>query len=123
MIAYVSSFGYGHAPPPAGAHLTFDVRHLFRDPHVSPELRQLTGQHERVVDSVMAQEGAYATAYHLADIVRDHERRKVPFHLAIGCVGGRHRSVVLANAVAALAGVAATHRDIDKPVLQRHDAP
>lgn len=119
MTAHVSSFGYGHAPAPEGAQLVFDVRHLFRDPHVSPCLRQLTGRHQDVIDSVMAQPGAWATCVQLADIVRAMHHRREPFHLAIGCVGGRHRSVVLADAVAALAGVAATHRDVDKPVLER----
>lgn len=50
MTAHVSSFGYGHAPAP-DAHLTFDVRHLFRDPHVSPRLRQLTGRHPDVINN------------------------------------------------------------------------
>ncbi|WP_435837479.1 hypothetical protein [Streptomyces chartreusis] len=40
-VVEIVSFGYLHAAPPA-AHLTIDLRHHFRDQHVSPELRYMT---------------------------------------------------------------------------------
>ena len=52
----VISFGYGHgAPPPA--HITVDVRAHFRDPHVNPDLRNLTAADQRVVRAVMSTPG------------------------------------------------------------------
>lgn len=36
------SFGFLHSPPPPEAHVVVDLRTHFRDPHVSPEMRQLT---------------------------------------------------------------------------------
>jgi UPF0042 nucleotide-binding protein len=116
----ITSFGYGHdAPPPA--HITLDVRSFFRDPHIDPELREMTGRDQRVIDSVMKQPRAHWTALHFADILRGLASVGVDVHLAIGCTGGKHRAPVLANVIAGHVGVAAQHRDIDKPVLPRRD--
>ncbi len=120
----ITSFGYGHAPPPA-AHLVVDVRNLFRDPHTDPTMRELNGLDQVVIHRVLFQPGATRFAYDLADAVSGLSIVHDTVRLAIGCVGGRHRSVVLANAVAErlethgyTAGTV-LHRDIDKPVLQR----
>ncbi len=125
----IISFGYGHPGGAPDAHMTFDLRELFKDPHVSPELRQLTGMDPAVVQNVFRQPGAETflqgivqavlAAFGTDDLV-----------VAFGCVGGRHRSVVFAEALyqelAARArrlprphGVhpVIEHRDIDKPVL------
>lgn len=122
MITIVS-FGYGHPEPPPEAHVTWDVRHLFRDPHISPEMRQLTGLDDAVVSSVLRQPGAdtYArlTAVTTEGLVQLHGDVVVAF----GCIGGRHRSVVFARALyARMRWVHETelmHRDVDKPVLER----
>ncbi len=120
----ITSFGYGHAPPPE-AHLTVDVRHLFRDPHTHPAMRNMTGHDKAVVRHVLGQPGATRFAYDLADIVSGLSIVHDTVRLAIGCAGGRHRSVVLANAVAdrltthGYTAGTVLHRDIDKPVLQR----
>ncbi|MEV4872299.1 RapZ C-terminal domain-containing protein, partial [Streptomyces syringium] len=48
----IVSFGYLHDEPPT-AHLTIDLRHHFRDPHVSPELRYMTAADEPVRAAVL----------------------------------------------------------------------
>lgn len=122
MITVVS-FGYGHETPPA-AHITVDVRDLFRDPHIDPAMRQMTGRDQAVIDSVMSRPGAENFAWGLASAALDLEPCGGDITVAIGCVGGRHRSVVLAERLDyALVryGVDSRveHRDIDKPVLDR----
>ena len=114
----ITSFGYLHGDPPP-AHITIDSRDLFRDPHIDPAMRQLTGKDQRVIDNVMTQPRAHWTALHLADILRGLASQGVDVHLAIGCAGGRHRSVVLADVIASHLGMVAQHRDLDKPVVQR----
>jgi UPF0042 nucleotide-binding protein len=125
----VTSFGYGHqdtdgrpVPPPA-AHLTIDVRTHFRDPHVSPGLRHLTGTDEAVIDAVMATPGVHALIDAILDAVTAFRTAPVPspVTVAVGCVGGRHRSVVIASFIAALlpGKVGLVHRDIARPVITR----
>lgn len=55
----IVSFGYLHGAPPA-AHLTIDLRHHFRDPHVSPELRYMTAADEPVRTAVLGTPGIAA---------------------------------------------------------------
>lgn len=118
----VISFGYGHDGPP-GAHLTIDVRTHFRDPHVNPALRHLTAAADAVVKAVMGTPGipalvdsvvAAASAFLAAP-------SPAPVTIAIGCVGGRHRSAVIAAEVARRLGPTATltHRDISRPLIER----
>jgi RNase adaptor protein for sRNA GlmZ degradation len=125
----VTSFGYGHqdedgqpVPPPA-AHITIDVRTHFRDPHVSPELRDLTGDDRRVVVAVMSTPGVAELIDATVAQVEAFRAAPVPgpVTVAIGCVGGRHRSVVIAAFIAALlpGKVDLTHRDIGRPVIAR----
>lgn len=96
------SFGYLHGAPPAEAHVVFDLRTHFRDPHVSPELRALTSSNPRVREHVLATPGigtlvdaitatalAMASGPAGADVV-----------IAIGCSGGRHRAPTVAREVA-----------------------
>lgn len=114
----ITSFGYLHGGPPP-AHITIDARDLFRDPHVDPVMRQMTGRDQAVIDNVVTQPGAHWTTLYLADILRSLASLGVDAHLAIGCAGGRHLSVVLADVIASRLGVVAEHRDIDKPVVER----
>jgi RNase adaptor protein for sRNA GlmZ degradation len=120
--------GYGHPDGAPAAHLTVDLRKLFKDPHVSPEMRELTGKDPKVIQSVMRQPGAEAFLRSLIDVVLDI-RHPDPV-IAFGCVGGRHRSVVFADALGqelrawfrltpSMGDVTVEHRDIDKPVLVR----
>jgi len=122
MTVTIISFGYGHDQPPA-AHLTLDLRDLFRDPHPNPALRNLTGHHQPVIDNVMRQPGTATFLYRLVNLacsIADATQDPV---IAIGCVGGRHRSVVIADQLATglrnrrHSRVEVVHRDVDKPVL------
>jgi UPF0042 nucleotide-binding protein len=121
---HVVSFGYGHRDDPP-ADVTIDLRHRIRDPHTSPAMRQLTGMHPEVRAHIAHHPG-------VRDLVADAYRMTVslarlgtaPVVVAFGCVGGRHRSVVLAELLylrALGAGWAADihHRHIDMPVLDR----
>lgn len=122
----VISFGYLHGDPPP-AHITIDVRYLFRDPHVDPAMRQKTGRDQAVIDNVMKQPGAQRFVCDLAhtmsglSIVGD-------VTVAIGCAGGRHRSVVLADQCATWLAqdgyrqATVEHRDVNQPVVERGDA-
>jgi UPF0042 nucleotide-binding protein len=117
------SFGFKHGPP-RDEDLAFDVRFL-PNPHYEPNLRELTGYDERVVQ-YMAGDGRLAQLYDhlhsLLDFLLPQYVAEGKSHLviAIGCTGGRHRSVAIAEHLAKRYGdrddliVAVTHRDIDK---------
>ncbi|WP_329089350.1 RapZ C-terminal domain-containing protein [Streptosporangium sp. NBC_01469] len=124
----VESFGYGHAAAPL-ADVTVDTRASLRNPHHDPAMRFLTGLDESVRRHVMTTAGAAGLAAHLTllavGMVADlDDIRQRQVRVAIGCVGGRHRSVALAEEVTArlrTLGVPAevSHRDITKPVLTK----
>jgi UPF0042 nucleotide-binding protein len=117
------SFGYKHGPP-RDEDLAIDVRFL-ANPYYEPDLRALTGQDQRVIDYV-ARDGRlqalYGHLYGLLDFLMPEYVREGKAHLvvAIGCTGGRHRSVAVAEHLAARYAlsdeltVAIAHRDIDK---------
>ncbi|MET9409552.1 RNase adapter RapZ [Streptomyces sp. NPDC002935] len=121
----IVSFGYLHDGPPT-AHLTIDLRHHFRDPHVSPELRCMTADDEPVRAAVLGTPGVaslvMATVAAVEAFAFGPSARTIT--IADGCAGGRHRAPVFARALAELlrdAGhdVSVHHRDLDKPVVQR----
>ena len=89
----IESFGYGFGPAPR-AHLVVDVRDHFRDPHVSPELRELTARDERVVRAVLGTSGVPALVRSIVLAARSFLAGPAggPVVVAIGCVGGRHRA-------------------------------
>jgi RNase adapter protein RapZ len=117
------SFGFKHGPP-RDEDLAFDVRFL-PNPHYEPSLRELTGHDERVV-RYMAGDGRleqlYEHLHSLLDFLLPQYVAEGKSHLviAIGCTGGRHRSVAIAEQLAQRYGerddliVAVAHRDIDK---------
>jgi UPF0042 nucleotide-binding protein len=117
------SFGFKHGPP-REEDLAFDVRFL-PNPHYESDLRELTGLDERVVEFIgrdgRAQE-FYERLESLLDFLLPQYVREGKSHLvvAIGCTGGRHRSVAIAEHLAARyrdndgLDVAVAHRDIDK---------
>ncbi len=94
----IQSFGFKHGPP-RDADLVFDVRFL-PNPHYVPELRPMTGLEEEVVEYV-AREGKLAEFYTLLEPLLDflvpqyEEEGKAHLSVAIGCTGGRHRSVAI----------------------------
>src|SRR5690606_10129104 len=99
-----------------------DVRFL-DNPHWIPELRALTGTDAPVRDHVLAAEGAQDFVESLVTMLenalrhyRAHDKHNVT--VAIGCTGGRHRSVAIAEAVASRIGALGfptrvSHRDKD----------
>jgi RNase adapter protein RapZ len=118
------SFGFKHGPP-REEDLAFDVRFL-DNPHYEPELRELTGLDQRVIDYV-ARDGRldqfYERMHDLLDFLLPQYVGEGKAHLviAIGCTGGRHRSVAIAEHLAERyrgqeeLEVAVAHRDMDKP--------
>ncbi|MFG1620191.1 ATPase [Nonomuraea wenchangensis] len=123
----ITSFGYGHAAAPQ-ADIVVDARRRFRNPHADPAMRELTGLQESVRAHVLATPGVAAvvrrTAQLAAELTTTTGAAGGPVSVAVGCVGGRHRSVAMAEAIAAeLAGaglpVALVHRDVARPVIQR----
>jgi UPF0042 nucleotide-binding protein len=117
------SFGFKHGPP-RDADLSFDVRFL-PNPHWEPELRELTGHDRRVIDYVGSQgtlEELYERLFALLDFLLPQYLAEDKAHLmvAIGCTGGRHRSVVIAEQLASRYGerhdlfVEVSHRDISR---------
>jgi RNase adapter protein RapZ len=116
------SFGFKHGPP-REEDLALDVRFL-PNPHYEPELRELTGNDERVVQYI-ARDGRlqelYVRLHALLDFLLPQYVAEGKAHLmiAIGCTGGRHRSVAIARHLAERyrdhddLDVAVAHRDID----------
>ena len=95
-----TSFGFKHGPV-RDADLAFDVRFL-PNPHYIDELRPLTGHDARVADYV-ARDGKldefYERLHALLDFLLPQYVAEGKAHLtvAIGCTGGRHRSVAIAE--------------------------
>ncbi len=122
LHATVISFGYKYGLP-VDADLVVDCRFL-PNPHWVPELRPLTGRDPTVRDYVLAQEGAgeFLDGYErLLQVVADGYRREGKRYvtLAVGCTGGKHRSVAIAEELARRleeAGVDAgvVHRDLGR---------
>jgi len=119
------SFGYKHGPP-RDADLSFDCRFL-PNPHWEPALRPLTGHDERVsryVEGEGALHDFYDRLFPLLDFLLPQYVAEGKAHLAVavGCTGGRHRSVVVAEELASRYRprkdlfVEVLHRDIDKHV-------
>jgi UPF0042 nucleotide-binding protein len=99
----IESFGYKHGLP-ANADFVFDVRCL-PNPYWEPQLRPLTGKDEPVktfLDAApMVQDMVDDIAEFLAEwIPRYREFQRSYLTVAIGCTGGMHRSVYVAEAVA-----------------------
>ena len=102
MRVAVTSFGFKHGAPRV-ADLVFDVRFL-PNPHWIEELRPLTGLDEPVRDFVLSHDDGAEFLSKLQDLLRFLVPRyaaegKAYLTIAIGCMGGRHRSVAMAEAV------------------------
>jgi UPF0042 nucleotide-binding protein len=119
----VESFGFKYGLP-MDADMVMDVRFL-PNPHWVDELRPHTGQHPAVRDYVLGQTGAaeFLETYHrLLTLVVEGYRREGKRYMtvAIGCTGGKHRSVAIAEALAQLLepnkqlSVRVLHRDLGR---------
>jgi UPF0042 nucleotide-binding protein len=125
MNIQIVSFGYLHGQAPA-AHLTLDLRHHFKDPHVSPDLRHLTAHDAPVRDAVLTTPGIQTLINATIHTVTAFDAGPTDGDLTIaaGCAGGRHRAATVAATLAQrLTGtghtVALHHRDLHKPVVTR----
>lgn len=97
------AFGYKNGAP-AEATLLVDARFL-DNPYWVPELKELSGQDQAVIDFVMNQPAAGRLLDDIERMVRDlvplfAEKGRQNLIVAFGCTGGKHRSVVLAAALA-----------------------
>jgi UPF0042 nucleotide-binding protein len=103
MVTRIVSFGFKYGTP-VDADVVLDVRFL-DNPYFVPELKALTGLDEPVARHVLAvsetQEFLKRTRELLEFVMPKYEREgKSYLTIAIGCTGGRHRSVVIAEALA-----------------------
>ena len=121
LMVNIVSFGFKHGIP-SDADLVFDVRFL-PNPFYIDELKHITGNEKAVQDYVMS----YPEAGQFLGKLKDMLEFLIPGYIkegkyqlvvAIGCTGGQHRSVTLANAIYAELkdkgnyGLSISHRDI-----------
>jgi len=102
LVLTFLSFGFQNGPP-AEADLVFDVRFL-KNPHWVPALRPQTGRDPAVAAYIRRQPVARATIKRLSALLRWMvplyvQEGKSYLTVAIGCTGGRHRSVYVAEAL------------------------
>jgi UPF0042 nucleotide-binding protein len=121
LVVTVLSFGFKHGVP-LDADLLFDVRCL-PNPHFVPTLRRRTGRDRAVADFLERDE----STRQFMDRMEEYLRYLMPFYvaegksyltIAIGCTGGRHRSVMIAERLRrglsdlGVARVRVRHRDL-----------
>lgn len=128
LMITVLSFGFKYGIP-SDSDLVFDVRFL-PNPYYIDEMRALSGNDTLVSDYVMGFEAAQIFLDKLEDMVRflipnyilEGKNQLV---VSVGCTGGKHRSVTLANALySRLAnseeyGIRIEHRDIEKDAVRK----
>jgi len=122
LTVSVLSFGFKYGAP-YDADLVFDVRFL-PNPNFVPELKELTGQDPKVREYVKGKEetqGFLARLSSLLDYLLPlyEKEGKSYLTIAVGCTGGRHRSVAVAESLKESLGsmgadILVRHRDIDK---------
>ncbi|HEV8430524.1 MAG TPA: RNase adapter RapZ [Pyrinomonadaceae bacterium] len=122
MRVQVMSFGHKYGNP-GDLELLFDVRHL-PNPHFVPELKPLSGHDRRVVSYLRSQDEVKETLKRFTDLLSYllplYKREgKSYVTVGIGCTGGRHRSVMIANELARALrhsgfDAHASHRDVRK---------
>ena len=124
----VLSFGFKYGIP-ADADLVFDVRFL-PNPYYIEELRPKSGNDQEVRDYVMGNRKAEEFLYKMTDLVEFLipnyvKEGKTQLVIAIGCTGGKHRSVTLANELFEALnrdedyGIRIEHRDIGKDAVTK----
>ena len=122
LALFIMSFAYRHGLP-READLVFDVRFL-ANPHYETELKALTGLDGPVGEFIAADPGYEAFFHSLTMLLepllpRFSSEGKSYLTIAVGCTGGRHRSVFVAEQLAAWLQtegqrVGVSHRDVDR---------
>lgn len=117
----ISSFGFKYGIP-SEADIMFDVRFI-PNPYWVPSLKKLTGNNKKVVDFVFRHEIAnrFVDSVHilLRSLIKGYiDEGKYHLNIALGCTGGHHRSVAIANAIGEKfkedgMRVHISHRDLD----------
>ncbi|NKY51240.1 RNase adapter RapZ [Nocardia vermiculata] len=122
----IQSFGFKYGVP-LDADMVLDVRFL-PNPHWIPGLREQTGQDNAVREYVLSRPGAddyVSTCRHLVDLTTSGYRQEGKRYMtvAVGCTGGKHRSVAIAEQLGELLGrpdsaatdvVRVVHRDLGR---------
>lgn len=121
-VVNLVSFGFRHGVP-RGADLMFDVRFL-RNPHFHPTLRPKTGLDPEVAAYALEEERGIGLLARLRDLLQFlvplyETEGKAYLTVAVGCTGGRHRSVAVVEALApdlrrGGREVNVSHRDVEK---------
>ena len=124
LFVTIMSFGFKHGVP-ADCDLVFDVRFL-PNPYYVPELKHKTGNQKEVQDYVLNSPVSHEFLDKLVDMIKFLipnyiEEGKNQLVIGIGCTGGHHRSVIIANELYnqlnssdASYGIRLSHRDIDR---------
>ncbi len=121
MVVRVVSFGFKYGLP-VDADLVFDLRYL-PNPHFVPELKPRAGTDPEVSKYVLESPETKALLGRLVPLLEGvlpgYEREgKAYLTIALGCTGGRHRSVALAEEIGRTLGgdrsVVVSHRDVDR---------
>jgi UPF0042 nucleotide-binding protein len=119
----VMSFGFKYGIP-ADADMVADARFI-PNPHWQDELRSKTGNNKEVSDYVMAQAGVEEFIQNYVSVLKTvlagyRTENKRFATIAIGCTGGKHRSVAITNRIAQLlaedpdATISVSHRDLGR---------
>ena len=124
LFVTIMSFGFKHGVP-ADCDLVFDVRFL-PNPYYVPELKHKTGNQKEVQDYVLNSPVSHEFLDKFVDLIKFLipnyiEEGKNQLVIGIGCTGGHHRSVTIANELYnqlnssdASYGIRLSHRDIDR---------
>ena len=122
LTLFFSSFGFKHGLP-LEFNLVFDVRFL-PNPHFVPALRPHTGRDQGVVKYINKSKATHEFLTHTLNLLKFLipqyvQEGKSYLTIGIGCTGGKHRSVMVANALKALLRrkgyeVSTSHRDMQK---------
>jgi UPF0042 nucleotide-binding protein len=111
----VTSFSYLRGSPPEGAFV-LDCRHL-PNPQRQPELRALTGK-DHAVQNFVRECFGFRHVMHLAERAALQGK-----HVAFGCLGGRHRSVALAELLAEQLRAMGVSVQVEHQDLERAEKP
>jgi UPF0042 nucleotide-binding protein len=122
MTVVLLSFGYSFGIP-FEVDLLMDVRFL-PNPYFVEELKRFKGDHPKVAEYVLQWEEAKEFLRHVQEFIRFllplYEReRKTHLTIAVGCTGGRHRSIVIVNRLAEMLQDELTKRGVILSVQHR----